>query len=130
MTRNYETLIKISRSLSPSRDPEKIREIPLSPRTIRTVKQGMRLTVKDGTTKRLSYLKPRIAAKTGTAQTRSRRRADSTQHAWLVSYIPYNGNIERSVVVTVFVEYGVAGAVSAVPVAEKIYSKMISMGYF
>ncbi len=109
---------------------EKIREIPLSPRTISTVKQGMRLAVKNGTAMRLNYLKPGIAAKTGTAQTRSGRKSDSTQHAWVVSYIPYNGDIERSAVVTVFVEYGVAGAVSAVPVAEKIYHKMISMGYF
>lgn len=110
--------------------PEKIREIPLSPLTLKTVRWGMRLAVIDGTAARLRYIKVPIAAKTGTAQTRSRRMADSTQHAWLISYAPYNSDVEDAVVIAVLIEYGIAGAVSAVPVAEKMYLKMKSLGYF
>ncbi|MBN2041413.1 MAG: penicillin-binding protein 2 [Spirochaetes bacterium] len=110
--------------------PEKIREIPLSQVTLNTLKTGMRLSVKQGTSRRLSYLKIPVAGKTGTAQTRSVRKDDKTQHAWFVSYAPYNSNPENAVVIVVLVEYGIAGAVGAVPVAEQIYLKLISLGYF
>lgn len=110
--------------------PEKIREVPLSEVTLNTLKTGMRLGVKIGTSRRLSYFKIPIAGKTGTAQTRSIRKEDKTQHAWFISYAPYNGNVENAVAVVVLVEYGIAGAASAVPIAEKIYSKLISLGYF
>ncbi len=112
-------------------NPEKLREIPLSPITVKTIKSGMRLCVTNGTAGRLSYLKIPIAAKTGTAQTRSRRREDSTQHAWVLSFAPCGEEITgKSVVIAVLVEYGIAGSATAVPVAEKIYSKMKSLGYF
>ncbi len=111
--------------------PEKIREIPLSEVTLNTVKSGMRLAVTGvrGTAYRLSYIKVPIAGKTGTAQTRSVRKEDKSQHAWFVSYAPYN-DIEKAVAVVVLVEYGVWGASSAVPVAEQIYLKLLSLGYF
>ena len=110
--------------------PEKVLEVPLSEHTMNVVKTGMRSAVKYGTAARLSYLKVPIAGKTGTAQTRSIRKEDSSQHAWFVSYAPHNGDISKAVAVVVLVEYGVAGAASAVPVAERIYSKLISLGYF
>jgi penicillin-binding protein 2 len=71
-----------------------------------------------------------IAAKTGTVQTRSVVKSDNTQHAWFVGFAPFGGSAENSVVVVVMVEYGVAGAIAAVPVGEAVFSKMISMGYF
>ncbi len=109
---------------------EKIKEIPLSPLTIDTLKQGMRLSVKSGTSGRLGYLKVPIAGKTGTAQTRSIRKEDSSQHAWFVGYAPFDAPADQAVVVTVMVEYGVAGAVGAVPIAEQIFSKLLARGYF
>lgn len=109
---------------------EKLREIPLSPSTVETIKQGIRLSVKSGTSGRLGYLKVPIAGKTGTAQTRSVRKEDYSQHAWFIGYAPWGGAVENSVVVAVLVEYGLAGAVGAVPVAEQVFAKLLSRGYF
>ena len=110
--------------------PEQIREIPLSPLTSNAIKRGMRLAVKKGTARRLKYIKVPIAGKTGTAQTRSRRKDDSTQHAWFVGYAPYGGDKEKSIVVAVLVEHGITGAEWAVPIAEKIFLRLVSLGYF
>ncbi len=111
--------------------PVKQRELPLSPNTINIIKEGMRLSVKGGgTSSQLNRLKIPIVGKTGTAQTRSKRKEDFSQHGWYIGYAPFEGPAEQAVVVLVFVEYGLGGAVGAVPVAEKIYSKMISLGYF
>jgi len=128
-------LIKEVRSADNSRiertaDKEKIREIPLSPLTLNAVKKGMRLSVTSGTSMRLGYLKVPVAGKTGTAQTRSRRNEDASQHAWFVGYAPYAGPSEKSVAVVVMVEYGIAGAVSAVPIAERVFARMYNSGYF
>lgn len=109
---------------------EKIREIPLSASTLQVIKTGMRLMVQTGTGAQLSFLKVPVAGKTGSAQTRSKRQEDSSQHAWFVGFAPFGGTPEESVVVVVMVEYGMYGASTAVPVADKIFQKMISLGYF
>ena len=109
---------------------EKIREIPLSPTSLDVIKTGMRLGVTSGTSARLNSLKFPVAGKTGTAQTRSVRKESYSQHAWFVGYGPYNAETEKSIVVMVFVEYGIAGAVHAVPVAERIFAKLYDLGYF
>ena len=112
--------------------PEKTREVPLSGITINTIKSGMRkaVTGQQGTAAQLSYLKVPVAGKTGTVQTSSRRKENESQHAWFVSYAPFDGDKEKAVAVVVMVEYGRFGATTAVPVAGKLYSKMISLGYF
>ena len=110
--------------------PEKLKEIPLAKLTLNSIKTGMRLAVTEGTSRRLKYIRVPIAGKTGTAQTRSKRKDDATQHAWFIGYAPYRGDIDKSIVVAVLVEYGIAGAVSATPVAEKIFAKLKSQGYF
>jgi penicillin-binding protein 2 len=109
---------------------EKLREIPLSENTLNAVKYGMRLSVLEGTNQRLKPLKIPLAGKTGTAQTRSRRKDDESQHAWFAGFGPYDGDVNQAVVVVVMIEYGVAGAATAVPVAERAFQKMISLGYF
>ncbi len=108
----------------------KIREIPLSPLTLQAVKKGMRLGVTSGTSGRLGYLKVPVAGKTGTAQTRSIRLEKFSQHAWFVGFAPYDGPVENAVAVVILVEYGVAGAASAVPIAERVFAKMYDLGYF
>jgi len=113
-----------------SHTPEKLKEVPLSQTTLNVVTQGMRIAVKNGTAARLGYIKVPICGKTGTAQTRSRRKDDASQHAWFVGFAPYDGKPEDSVVVVVMVEYGIAGAVSAVPVAEAVFNKLYRLGYF
>jgi len=109
---------------------EKVREIPLSPVSLNTVKQGMRLSVMSGTSGGLRHLKVPVAGKTGTAQTRSKRMEKFSQHAWFVGYGPFNGTPEQSIAVVVIIEYGIAGAVGAVPVAERIFAKLYETGYF
>jgi penicillin-binding protein 2 len=110
--------------------PEKLREIPLSPTTLETIKQGMRMAVINGTAARLGYLKVQMCGKTGTAQTRSKRQEDASQHAWFVGFGPYDAEPEKVVAIVVMVEYGVAGAATAVPVAEQVFSTLIKKGYF
>lgn len=109
---------------------EKIREIPLSPLAVSAVKQGMRLSVTSGTSIRLSSLQVKMAGKTGTAQTRSRRNEDETQHAWFIGYGPYNASPDHAVVIAVIVEYGVAGAATAVPIAERVFQTLYKQGFF
>jgi penicillin-binding protein 2 len=110
--------------------PEVLREIPLSAETLATVKLGMRNSAVNGTSARLNWLKVQAAGKTGTVQTRSERKDLGSQHAWFIGYAPYDGDQEKAIAVTVFVEYVIAGATSAVPVAEKIFSKLEQLGYF
>ncbi len=109
---------------------EKIREIPLSPVSLNTIKTGMRMGVTSGTSQGLNYLKIPVAGKTGTAQTRSKRHEKYSQHAWFAGFGPFDADPEKCVVVVVLVEYGIAGAVSAVPVAERVFSKLNELGYF
>jgi penicillin-binding protein 2 len=109
---------------------KKIREIPLSPLTLQAVKKGMRMGVMSGTSGRLGYLKVPVAGKTGTAQTRSIRQEKFSQHAWFVGYAPYDGPPENAVAMVVLVEYGIAGAASAVPIAERVFAKLYELGYF
>ncbi|OHD66155.1 MAG: penicillin-binding protein 2 [Spirochaetes bacterium RBG_13_51_14] len=109
---------------------QKVREIPLSPVTLQAVKKGMRLGVMSGTSGRLSYLKVPVAGKTGTAQTRSIRQEKFSQHAWWIGYAPAEGPTENAVACAVLIEYGIAGAASALPIAERIFYKLNELGYF
>ena len=109
---------------------EKIREIPLSPKTLKIIKKGMRLGVLIGTQRYLSSLKVPIAGKTGTAQTRSNRKDKFSQHAWFIGYAPYDAPPEKVVSVVVLIEHGVGGAIGAVPIARKIFDKLYQLGYF
>jgi len=109
---------------------EKLREIPLSPITLDTIKKGMRKSVTIGSSARLQRLKVPICGKTGTAQTRSKRKENRTQHAWWIGYAPFDGPADKAIAVAVFIEYGQWGAVAAVPVAEKVFAKLIEKDYF
>ncbi len=125
-----EILTPDNRTVIKSFQKEKLREIPISPSTLTTLKHGMRMSVTNGTSGGLGYLKVQLAGKTGTAQTTSKRKDDSTQHAWFVGYGPYDGTPENAIVVAVFTEFGVTGAAAAVPVAERIFSRLYDLGYF
>ncbi len=109
---------------------DRLRETPLSLITINAVKKGMRQGVIDGTQSQLSLLKIQAAGKTGTAQTKSVRKEDSSQHAWYVGYAPFDGPPEKAYIVCVMVEFGMWGATKAVPIAYDILAKMDKLGYF
>ena len=104
--------------------PQVLYELPHSKMTMETVREGLRQVVANGTAKWVlnrSYLIP-IAGKTGTVQTRSfDRHANKTQHAWFIGYGPYNGDIDKTIVVGVFIEQGVSGSAGAAPIAHDIF---------
>ncbi len=106
------------------------REIPISPSTLSIIREGMRLAVTSGTCSQLGRLPVPIAGKSGTAQTRSNRHEEQSQHGWFIGYAPYDGPPENAVIVVVFVEFGRGGAAGAVPVANRIFAKMVQLGYF
>jgi cell division protein FtsI/penicillin-binding protein 2 len=98
-------------------------ELPVSSTTLKIVQTGLRQVVAAGTASGIlnrSYIMP-VAGKTGTVQTRSERFKNKTQHAWFIGYGPFQGDIDKTIVVGIIVEYGVAGAVGAGPIAHDIF---------
>jgi membrane peptidoglycan carboxypeptidase len=96
-------------------EPQIVNEVPVSPSSLHTIQEGLRAVVSRGTARRLQMYAVPIAGKTGTAQTRSRVQGRS--HAWFVGYAPHGAPPEETVVVAVFVEYGMGGGMAAAPVA-------------
>lgn len=98
--------------------PQSIKEVPISPSSLRTVQKGLRAVVSRGTSRRLNMYKVPIAGKTGTAQTRSSRKSSS--HAWFIGYAPFDAPPEETIAVAVFVEHGQGGSAVAAPIAGEI----------
>lgn len=89
-------------------------KIPIDPRWIEVVRDGMRQTVLAGSARSLQAIPISIAGKTGTAQWHSAKE----NHAWFVSFAPY----EAPEIVTVFlIEEGREGSSVAVPAAREFY---------
>ncbi|MCS7206139.1 MAG: penicillin-binding protein 2 [Leptospiraceae bacterium] len=106
-------------------EPQVIKNLKISEKTLQIVQKGLREVVLSGTGKLLNQpgLVP-IAGKTGTVQTRSK--AQSIDHAWFIGYAPYSDDdqfLHDRIVVAVFVEHGLAGSASGVPIALKIFKE-------
>lgn len=102
---NTETIIKpeaIGRGLG-SRD------------NLAIIAQGLRAAVLSGSARGLALVGRAVAAKTGTAQSGG----NQLPHAWLTSYLPYE---HPELVLTILVENGGEGSVTAVPIAREILS--------
>lgn len=84
-----------------------------SPEIIQLVKEGMRLTVTEGTARPLNDLPIPVAGKTGTAQFEEKGKT----HAWFVGYAPHP---EPTIALLVMVEGGGDSYSVAVPIAKKI----------
>lgn len=80
---------------------------------LKTVREGMRMAVTEGSSIRLKDLPVEIAGKTGTAQIGG----DDT-HAWFTSFAPYD---KPEIVLTILIEKGGEGSAAAVPVAKEVY---------
>jgi len=93
--------------------PRVERENFINPEVIRTVQQGMRMAVTDGSARNLNDLPISIAAKTGTAQFSDNQKT----HAWFEAYAPYEN---PEIAVIVMVEGGGGGNEIAAPVAKEI----------
>lgn len=93
-------------------------KVPVDAQHFAVVRDGMRMTVTQGSGRRLASHQLHIAGKTGTAQGARGR----PTHAWFTSFAPYEN---PRYAVTVFVEEGGEGSASAVPVAQAIYDQLL-----
>lgn len=87
---------------------------PLSDRYLRVVREGMRMTVTEGTALGLNELPVAVAGKTGTAQYGPK---DKT-HGWFESFAPFD---DPKIVLVVLVEGQGENGYHAVPVAQEVY---------
>lgn len=85
----------------------------LEPDHIKSVRDGMRRAVTQGSARRLSMLSVSAAGKTGTAQWSSTK----NPHAWFTGWAPYEN---PTIMITVLVEEGEEGSKSAIGVAHDI----------
>ncbi len=95
-------------------EPEIINKQVVSREVVDVIQDGLRGAVTYGTARSLSGLSVDVAGKTGTAQFSSTK----DPHAWFTGYAPY---IRPEIVVTVLVEEGEGGDLSATPIAKKIF---------
>jgi penicillin-binding protein 2 len=98
--------------------------ITLSPRTLETVREGLRRVVADpkGTAHATVYIESLpIAGKTGTAETGG----DQASHAWFAGYAPAD---EPRVAFVVVLEHAGEAATAAGPVAKRLVLRMEQLG--
>jgi penicillin-binding protein 2 len=112
-------------------EPEVIGRVPISPRTVELIRQGLWEVVHSdkGTAKGARFFDLQISGKTGTAQVISRKDdeepadedaevADHLKaHAWFVAYAPSDA---PRIAVAVVVENGEHGSSAATPIAREI----------
>jgi len=94
-------------------DPEIIREGFLSEENLKVVKEGMRMTVTEGTAQRLSWLPVEAGAKTGTAQIPK----EGHYHNWIAVFAPYD---DPEIILVVLIEEVEGITASASRVAEGV----------
>lgn len=94
-------------------DPKVERENFISPSIIKTIQEGMRLTVTGGSAQNLNDLPVSVAGKTGTAQFLNNEKT----HAWFECYAPYEN---PQIAVVVLIDGGGGGHEIAAPVAKDI----------
>ncbi len=96
------------------KEPEVIRSAFIDPRNIEIVREGMRMTVTEGTARSLNTLPVTVAGKTGTAQFDSAN--PSATHAWFTAFAPFEN---PRIVITVLIEAGGEGSAAASPVVKE-----------
>lgn len=90
-----------------------VRSNGISPENLQIVKEGMRMTVTDGSARLLGDLPVAAGGKTGTAQYASNKKT----HAWFFGFAPWN---DPEIAVLVLVEGGGEGTTAAAPVAKEV----------
>lgn len=94
---------------------EIIRQGFIAPEILKTVREGMRMTVTEGTAQMLKDLPVEAAGKTGTAQFGNDKKA----HGWFVSFAPYQN---PEIAMVVLVEGQEEDGFNAVPVTHDVYN--------
>ena len=100
----------------------------ISPNTCKLISEAMRMAVTEGTANSLGHSTVAIAGKTGTAETGWVKDGKTLVHGWFCGYFPYDS---PRYAVSVLMENGGSGALSALPVFEKIaeeITKIYPMG--
>ncbi|MCL0086555.1 penicillin-binding protein 2 [Thermodesulfovibrionales bacterium] len=111
-------------------DSELLREIQLSPETIRILKEAMSGVVNDpdGTAHGIRSSLTTIGGKTGTAQVVALARDETGKakgpmsHAWFVGFAPVDN---PEIVVSVIVEHGGRGGAVAAPIAKRVIEEYL-----
>ncbi len=110
-------------------EPVLLREAPVDPKFLDTVREGMYGTVNwyNGTATRVKVPGVAVAGKTGTAEFFRDENKDGQEdrddkdnlptHAWFTAFAPY---VDPEIVVTVFVANGGEGSAVAAPVAAEV----------
>jgi penicillin-binding protein 2 len=93
--------------------PKVVRQDFLSAEAIKTIQQGMRQTITEGSARSLNDLSVSVAGKTGTAQFSNNQKT----HAWFECYAPYES---PEIAILVMVDGGGGGHEIAAPVAKQI----------
>jgi len=99
--------------------PRVIRSNFIATDVMRTVREGMRMTVTMGTAQALKTLPVEAAGKTGTAQFGS----EGKTHSWFAAFAPYDN---PTIAIVVLVPGGGEGNSAALPVAQKALQKYFS----
>src|SRR3990172_7969423 len=86
----------------------------ISAQNLQVVKEGMRMTVTDGSARSLGDLPVEAGGKTGTAQYASNKKT----HAWFFGFAPWQ---DPTIAVLVLVEGGGEGTTAAAPVAKDVF---------
>lgn len=95
-------------------EPEVLRDDTIDQQYIKTVREGLKAAVDEGSARSLSQFKPfQIAGKTGTAQVSG----NQDPHAWFVSFAPFDN---PSIALTILIENGESSN-NAVAVAREFY---------
>jgi len=85
-----------------------------SPSTVGIIQEGLRAAVTYGSARLLTSLPVPAAGKTGTAEFSK----EADPHAWFTGFAPYR---DAQIVVTVMVEQGEGGTITATPIAKKAF---------
>ena len=111
-----------------------IRKLPVKQEYIKTIKKGIYLVVygNRGTAKLLRLAPVKVAGKTGTAQVIRKKdpkqkvkKWEHQNHAWFVSLFPYDN---PRFAMCVFVEHGIGGSKTAVPITKYIIDELYRKG--
>ena len=102
--------------------------LPIDPRTLEVVREGMIETVQLGTARSASLRDIQVAGNTGTSQVfRASRGIDADElpknrrdHAWFVGFAPAD---HPTIAFAVVVEHGGHGGTTAAPIARRVLEK-------